>query len=158
MSPAIAVILLLTSFSYGYLLLAIFFKSAMLGPDYSDRAFLTLQSGAALNFVLFSIAAFLKSQLRILLLGTTFTVGLAWLLVFAINMTIDLDREADGRWIADTLELPGVMCYGQTREEAISKVELLAIESITDRIAHSELAPAALDIAFSIPDEHLALR
>lgn len=75
-----------------------------------------------------------------------------------MKLTIDLDREDDGRWIAEILELPGVICYGQTREDAISKVELLAIESITDRIAHGELAPSALAISFSISDEHLALR
>lgn len=75
-----------------------------------------------------------------------------------MKLTIDLDREDDGRWIAEILELPGVICYGQTREDAISKVELLAIESITDRISHGELAPAALAVSFSIPDEHLAIR
>ena len=40
-----------------------------------------------------------------------------------VNLTIDLDREADGRWIAEALEIPGVMCYGQTRGEAISNAE-----------------------------------
>ena len=59
-----------------------------------------------------------------------------------MNLTIDLDREEDGRWIAEALELPGVMCYGQTREEAISDTERLAIEVIADRIAHGE--PSAI--------------
>jgi predicted RNase H-like HicB family nuclease len=70
--------------------------------------------------------------------------------------TIELDREEDGRWIAEALELPGVMCYGQTSEEAISNAERLAIEVIADRIAHGELSSSALGVAFSIPDEHLA--
>ncbi|HEY1217835.1 MAG: type II toxin-antitoxin system HicB family antitoxin [Bryobacteraceae bacterium] len=56
-----------------------------------------------------------------------------------MNLTIDLDREEDGRWIAEALDLPGVMSYGQSRDEAISSVERLAIEVITDRIAHNEL-------------------
>ncbi len=73
-----------------------------------------------------------------------------------MNLTIDLDREEDGRWIAEALELPGVMCYGQTRDEAISNVERLAIEVIADRIAHGELPSSALDVAFTIPDERLA--
>ena len=38
-----------------------------------------------------------------------------------VNLTVDLDREEDGRWIAEVLELPGVICYGQTRDEAICK-------------------------------------
>ena len=50
-----------------------------------------------------------------------------------------MDREEDGRWIADVLELPGVMCYGESREEAIVNAEMLAIEVIADRIAHGEL-------------------
>ncbi len=73
-----------------------------------------------------------------------------------MNLTIELDREEDGRWIAEAIELPGVMSYGQTREEAISSAERLAIEVIADRIAHGEMASSALAISFSIPDEQLA--
>lgn len=75
-----------------------------------------------------------------------------------VNLTIELDREDDGRWIAEALELPGVMCYGQTRDEAISNTERLAIEVIADRIAHGELPSSALGVSFSIPDEHLAIQ
>jgi len=67
-----------------------------------------------------------------------------------------MDREEDGRWIADVLELPGVMCYGRSRDEAISNAERLAIEVIADRIAHRELPSSALGVSFSIPDEQLA--
>ena len=73
-----------------------------------------------------------------------------------MKLTIDLDREEDGRWIADTLELPGVMCYGKTRDEAISNTERLAIEVIADRIAHQELPSSALNVSFTITDEQLA--
>jgi predicted RNase H-like HicB family nuclease len=73
-----------------------------------------------------------------------------------VKLTIELDREDDGRWIAEALELPGVMCYGQTRDEAISNAERLAIEVIAERIAHGEMASAALAVSFSIPDEQLA--
>ncbi len=73
-----------------------------------------------------------------------------------MNLTIDLDREEDGRWIADALELPGVMCYGRTRDEAISNTERLAIEVIPDRIAHQELPSSARNVSFTIPDEQLA--
>jgi predicted RNase H-like HicB family nuclease len=61
-----------------------------------------------------------------------------------VNLTIDLEREDDGRWIAEALELPGVMCYGQSREEAICNTERLAIEVIADRIAHGELPASAV--------------
>ena len=73
-----------------------------------------------------------------------------------VKLTIDLDREEDGRWIAEALELPGVMCYGQTRDEAISNTERLAIEVIADRIAHRELPSSSLNVSFTVPDEQLA--
>jgi predicted RNase H-like HicB family nuclease len=50
-----------------------------------------------------------------------------------MKLSIELDREDDGRWIAEALELPGVMTYGATREEAISNTERLAIEVIADQ-------------------------
>jgi hypothetical protein len=50
-----------------------------------------------------------------------------------VKLTIDLDREEDGRWIAEALELPGV------KDEAVSNTERLAIELIAERIAHREL-------------------
>ena len=73
-----------------------------------------------------------------------------------MNLTIELDREEDGRWIAEALELPGVICYGQTRDKAISNAERLAIEVIADRIAHGELPSSSLGVSFTLPDEHLA--
>ena len=73
-----------------------------------------------------------------------------------VNLSIELDREDDGRWIAEALELPGVMTYGQTREEAISNTERLAIEVIADRIKHGELPPSAFNVSFLVLSEQLA--
>ena len=75
-----------------------------------------------------------------------------------MKASIEIDREDDGRWIAEALELPGVMTYGATREEAISNAEKLAIEVIADRIQHGELPPAALSVSFLVLDEQLAGR
>jgi predicted RNase H-like HicB family nuclease len=72
-----------------------------------------------------------------------------------VNLTIDLDRENDGRWIAEALELPGVMSYGKTREQAISNTERLTIEVIADRITHGELPSSALSVSFAITDEQM---
>jgi predicted RNase H-like HicB family nuclease len=44
-----------------------------------------------------------------------------------MNYTIELEQETDGRWIAEVINLPGVMTYGETREEAISKAQALAL-------------------------------
>jgi predicted RNase H-like HicB family nuclease len=73
-----------------------------------------------------------------------------------VKLTIELDREDDGRWIAEVIELPGAMCYGKAREEAIGNAERLAIEVIADRIAHDELPSSALAVSFTVPDERLA--
>lgn len=54
---------------------------------------------------------------------------------------IDFEREDDGRWIAEVAELPGVMAYGKTREEAIDRVEILALRVIADRMEHGESIP-----------------
>jgi len=49
-------------------------------------------------------------------------------------MKIEIDREDDGRWIAEVPDLPGVMVYGQSREEAISRVKALALRVLADRL------------------------
>jgi predicted RNase H-like HicB family nuclease len=67
-----------------------------------------------------------------------------------VNRTIDLDLEEDSRWIAEALELPGAMCYGQSRDEAIANAGRLAIEVIADRIAHNELPSSAFGVSFTI--------
>ena len=53
-------------------------------------------------------------------------------------MNIEIEREIDGRWIAEVPDLPGVMTYGQTREEAINKVEDLALRVLADRLETPE--------------------
>jgi predicted RNase H-like HicB family nuclease len=50
-----------------------------------------------------------------------------------MNLTIELEQEEDGRWIAEIDELNGVMVYGVTREEAIENVKALAAEVLADR-------------------------
>jgi predicted RNase H-like HicB family nuclease len=74
-----------------------------------------------------------------------------------VTLSIELDREDEGRWIAEVLELPGVMCYGSTREEAIGNAERLAIEVIADRISHGEMPPSAQNVSFQILSEQLAV-
>jgi len=56
-------------------------------------------------------------------------------------MNIEIEREDDGRWIAEVTDLLGVMVYGQTRDEALAKVEALALRVIADRIDHGETSP-----------------
>ena len=56
-------------------------------------------------------------------------------------MDIEIEQEKDGRWIAEVLDLPGVMAYGKDREQAIAKVEALALRTIADRLEHGEDIP-----------------
>jgi predicted RNase H-like HicB family nuclease len=65
-------------------------------------------------------------------------------------MKIEIDREGDGRWIAEVPDLPGVLVYGNTREEAIVKVQSLALRVIADRLDHGESIPE-LDDLFAVP-------
>lgn len=64
-------------------------------------------------------------------------------------MRVETDREEDGRWIAEVPELPGVLVYGTTREEAIARVEALALRVIADRLDHGEAIPE-LDSLFAV--------
>jgi predicted RNase H-like HicB family nuclease len=65
-------------------------------------------------------------------------------------MDIELEREEDGRWIAEVTGLPGTMVYGQTRAEALAKVEALALRVLADRVEHGEPVPE-LDEVFAVP-------
>ena len=56
-------------------------------------------------------------------------------------MTIEVEREEDGRWIGEVPELPGVIAYGATEAEARAKAAALALRVIADRIEHREPAP-----------------
>lgn len=65
-------------------------------------------------------------------------------------MKIEIEREEDGRWLAEVDDLPGVLAYGKTRDEAIAKVEALALRVIADRLDHGENIPE-LDELFALP-------
>ena len=64
-----------------------------------------------------------------------------------MDFTVELDQETDGRWIAEVLELPGVLAYGDTQEEAVAKAQALALRVVADRLEHGE-AQATLTIRF----------
>jgi len=53
-----------------------------------------------------------------------------------MTFTVDYEQEEDGRWIAEVLELPGVMVYGATREEALAKAQALALRVVSEGLEH----------------------
>lgn len=66
-----------------------------------------------------------------------------------MNFTIEHEREEDGRWIAEVPELPGVLAYGATREDAMLKAEALALRVLADRLENKETGPQPISIAIA---------
>jgi predicted RNase H-like HicB family nuclease len=58
-----------------------------------------------------------------------------------MNFSLQLERENDGRWIAEVAELPGVLVYGDTVEQAQVKAQALALRVLADRLEHGEAVP-----------------
>ena len=56
-------------------------------------------------------------------------------------MTIETEREADGRWLAEVLEIAGALTYGLTREQAIANAQALALRALAERLEHGEDVP-----------------
>ena len=65
-----------------------------------------------------------------------------------ITFKVDLEREEDGRWLAEVLELPGVLAYAETQERALSRVQALALRVIAERLEHGEAGSDLLSISF----------
>jgi predicted RNase H-like HicB family nuclease len=61
-------------------------------------------------------------------------------------MTVETERESDGRWLAEVTELPGVLAYGTSREQAVLQAEALALRVIADRVEHGEDVPEIVGI------------
>lgn len=66
-----------------------------------------------------------------------------------MTFTIELEHEADGRWIAEVPELPGTLVYGATRDEATARVKALALRVLADRLEHGETSADLGDIQFA---------
>jgi predicted RNase H-like HicB family nuclease len=66
-----------------------------------------------------------------------------------MRFTVEYEREEDGRWLAEVVEMPGVLAYGGTSDEAIAKAQALALRVLADRLEHGEAAPEFLDISFA---------
>ncbi len=66
-----------------------------------------------------------------------------------ITFKVEIEREDDGRWLAEVLELPGVLAYGDTQATAVSKVQALALRVIAERLEHGEAGTEFLSISFN---------
>jgi predicted RNase H-like HicB family nuclease len=65
-----------------------------------------------------------------------------------MNLTVETEREEDGRWIADVPDVAGVLAYGTTRDKAIARAEALALRLLADRLEHAEAGPDMVSVTF----------
>ena len=65
-----------------------------------------------------------------------------------MQFNIEIEREDDGRWIAEVPDLPGVMVYGEDRASAVAKVQALALRVLAERLEHREEVPELLSVSF----------
>ena len=66
-----------------------------------------------------------------------------------MNFALECEQETDGRWIAEVPQLPGVLAYGKTSADAMSKAEVLALRVIAEMLENGESEPVS--IQFSVP-------
>jgi predicted RNase H-like HicB family nuclease len=66
-----------------------------------------------------------------------------------MRFTVEHEREDDGRWLAEILELPGVLAYGTTPEEAIARAKALALRVVAEQLEQGETAHSLSDIGFA---------
>jgi predicted RNase H-like HicB family nuclease len=66
----------------------------------------------------------------------------------SVHFRIEVEQETDGRWIAEVLELPGVLSYGASQDEAVAHVQALALRVVADRLENAEAGREFLDISF----------
>jgi predicted RNase H-like HicB family nuclease len=65
-----------------------------------------------------------------------------------IILSVGLEQEEDGRWIGEICELPGVLAYGKTDEDARAGAQALALRVVADRLEHGEAGSDLLSISF----------
>lgn len=66
-----------------------------------------------------------------------------------MHLSIEYEQEADGRRLAEVPQLPGVLAYGARAEDAIAKVEVLALRVVAERLEHGEARPEPITLSIS---------
>jgi len=65
-----------------------------------------------------------------------------------MNFRIEFEQEQDGRWIAEVVDIPGVLAYRKSQEEAMLKAQALALRVLAERIDVGEVSSMPLTISF----------
>ena len=66
-----------------------------------------------------------------------------------MHFIVETEQENDGRWFAELVELPGVLAYGQTLEQARANAQALALRVVAERLEHGEIAPDLVSVSFA---------
>ncbi|MDN5848188.1 MAG: type II toxin-antitoxin system HicB family antitoxin [Nitrococcus sp.] len=66
-----------------------------------------------------------------------------------MNLSIEYEQEQDGRWLAEVPELPGVLAYGATAQDAMAKAEILALRVLAERLESGESQPIPFSISLA---------
>ena len=66
-----------------------------------------------------------------------------------MQFSLEADREEDGRWLAEVPQLPGVLAYGATREEALMRAEALALRALAEQLEHGEGVAQSISISIA---------
>lgn len=65
-----------------------------------------------------------------------------------LSYSVEIEQEDDGRWLAEVVDLPGVMAYGDTAADALARVQALALRVLADRIEHGEGPAGPVSVSF----------
>jgi predicted RNase H-like HicB family nuclease len=65
-----------------------------------------------------------------------------------MTLTIEVEQETDGRWLAEVPTLAGVMTYGVIQTDAIARIQALALRVLAERLEHGEAVPEFLTVTF----------
>jgi predicted RNase H-like HicB family nuclease len=66
----------------------------------------------------------------------------------SMSYVVEIEREEDGRWIAEVVDLPGVLAYGASSDEALANAQALALRVLADRLEHGEAPRGVLSLTF----------
>jgi predicted RNase H-like HicB family nuclease len=66
-----------------------------------------------------------------------------------MNFSIEYEQEEDGRWLAEVPQLPGVLAYGGTPDEAMAKAEILALRVLAEQLERGESGPQPISISLT---------
>jgi predicted RNase H-like HicB family nuclease len=73
-----------------------------------------------------------------------------------VKFDIECEREDDGRWLAEVPQLAGALAYGPSRDEAIARVEILALRFLAEQLEHGESGPQSISISVAASRESVA--